>query len=76
MPPSAENGKKVPEVPRDSFGHELLYFVLFGHEMLFWLQRTAGRGVRTNRRDCRSGYLPRVVTPWLIEAGWGERLLM
>jgi hypothetical protein len=37
---------KVPEVPQDFFGHELLYFVLFGQDMLFWLSRTAGRGVR------------------------------
>lgn len=38
--------QKVPAVPRDFFGHELLYFVLFGQDMLSRRSRTAGRGVR------------------------------
>lgn len=33
------------EVPRDFFGHELLYFVLFGQDMLLRRSRTAGGGV-------------------------------
>lgn len=45
MEPSAENGKKCLRF-REFFGHELLYLVLFGQDMVFGRSSEAGGGAR------------------------------